>query len=751
MKNLSFKSALRVLAQKKEKIVRLSLGLILVLGITGLLFINIEPIASWVSSLENLGYDLQVRQMHKPLGKTVPIAIIDIDDKSLKSEGRWPWPRKKFAELVTKLYQNGATVIAFDITFPDPESNIAEEVIDEVKKKSESTGSQALNQLEAIKEDFDYDALLSKSLRLGDSVLGMVFKDEGESSGTLPTPIMQLTPQLTSQLAIPEKKDYLANIASLQQSAKTEGFINATPDPDGVLRFTPLLFKHGSDVYGSLGLQAVSLYLLTQKIELATAQYEDTAVLEGIKLDQEFIPTDAMGRMLIPFRGASYSFPYISAVDVLNDTAAREAINGKLIFIGSTASAIGDTKPAAIASIFPGIEVHATIASGIIDQYLPYKPSWGRGVTLLVMVVLGVICALVLPFLGVLAMSILCLSLPIGLILGNYWLWSVHGIVISIFLPIALILLLFVLNIVWGYLFESQRSKELKSMFGQYVPPAYLDNMIKQGGEFSLEGETKELSVLFSDIRSFTSLSEKMTATELKQFLNRYLTPITETIFNNKGTIDKYVGDMVMAFWGAPLDDPRHSYNAVKTGMAMQAELLKLNKIFISENKPEVKIGVGVNTGIMNVGDMGSKFRRAYTVLGDTVNLGSRLEGQTKFYHIGILVGELTHLQTKDDFAYRKIDKIKVKGKDIGIDIFCPICEMSAATPELKLELESHHKALDLYFQQKWDQAEKLFKELMESYPNNKTLYEVYLERIQSLRENPPGPDWDGAYVSHEK
>jgi len=738
------KSILQSIALKKEKIIRLSLGLFLVFGVSSLLFIKVGPFANLVSEMENMGYDIQVRQMHKPLNQNGLIAIVDIDDNSLKAEGRWPWPRDKFAKLIANLYKNGATVVAFDITFPDREENIAEEVLSQIP-------SQIATQLENVKAKFDYDALLAQSLGLGETVLGMVFKDQEETVGSLPAPILTLSPDQTNQLAIPNEKGYLANLEILQKAAKTEGFINATPDSDGVLRFTPLLFRHGSDVYGSLGLQAVSRYLLIGKVDLVTAQYDDSSVLEGIKLDQQFIPTDATGRMLIPFRGPGYTFPYISAVDVLNEKAPKEAINGKLIFVGSTASAIGDIKPTAIASVYPGIEVHASVAAGIIDHYLPYKPSWGRGVTLLVMLVVGTIYALILPFLGVFAISVLCILLPALMIFGNYLLWSKLAIVISILLPIGLILLLFLLNIICGYLFESRRSKDLKSMFGQYVPPEYLDNMLKQGGEFSLEGETKELSVLFSDIRSFTSVSEKMTATELKQFLNQYLTPITEVIFNHKGTIDKYVGDMVMAFWGAPLDDPKQVYNAVTAGIALQAALAKLNDVFESEKKPRIKIGVGINTGIMNVGDMGSKFRRAYTVLGDTVNLASRLEGQTKFYHVGIIVGEDTYKHTQNDFAYRKLDKIKVKGKETGVEIYTPICLSTEASAELTKELKAHHEALDAYFRQDWDKAEKDFKQLRDAYPAQKEIYEVYLERIESMRENPPGPDWDGAFVSHEK
>jgi adenylate cyclase len=734
-------SLIHSVLQKKEKIVRLFFGLILVFGITSLLFVEVEPIASWVSLLEDLSYDMEVRQMHKPLGKDTSIVIVDIDDESLKAEGRWPWPRKRCAELVSNLYEKGAVVIGFDITFPDPEENLVDEVI--------QADPNLNQQLQGVRKSFDYDSLFASSLAKGDSVLAMVMENNGENSGTLPTPLMQLTPEMVGQLSIPNKPDYLASIPILASAAKTQGFINTTPDPDGVLRFTPLIFRQGNALYGSMALQAVSLFLLTQKVELVTPKYQGKPILEGIKLDALYIPTDPMGRMLIPFRGPPYTFPYVSALDVLNNNKVpKEAIEGKLVLVGTTASAIGDTRPAAIAPIFPGIEIHASVAAGILDHYLPFKPTWGRGVTLLLMLSLGSLFAIILPFYGLLSMCIFCSVVPLILIGINYWIWTSLGIVISIFLPVGLILLLFVMNTVWGYLFETKRSKEMKSMFGQYVPPAYLEEMIKKGGSFGLEGESKELSVLFADIRSFTSLSEKMTASELKQFLNRYFTPITEIIFLHKGTIDKYVGDMVMAFWGAPLADSTHAYNAVSTALAMQAGLAKINVEFLAEKKPEIRIGVGVNSGMMNVGDMGSKFRRSYTVLGDTVNLASRLEGQTKFYHIGILVGEDTYGHTKDRFAYRHIDKIKVKGKETGVDVYSPICPIEDMTPELSRELDTHHKALEAYFQKRWDEAERLFQQNISA---NKELSEVYLERIAQMRTSPPGPNWDGAYVSHEK
>jgi len=242
-----------------------------------------------------------------------------------------------------------------------------------------------------------------------------------------------------------------------------------------------------------------------------------------------------------------------------------------------------------------------------------------------------------------------------------------------------------------------------------------------------------------------------MTATELKVFLNKFLSPITEVIFKNKGTIDKYVGDMVMAFWGAPMDNQKHAFYAVKSGLEMQVALSELNKTFLKEKNFEVKIGVGINTDWMNVGDMGSVYRRAYTVIGDAVNLGSRLEGQSKFYHVGIIVGEKTWLLTNKDYIYRNLDKIKVKGKDKAVEIYQPICLIQEATNIQLEEMKLHHEGMEAYFSQKWEESSKLFEQLKLTYPEMQGLYQVYLDRIENLRKTPYKSDWDGAYVSYEK
>lgn len=292
----------------------------------------------------------------------------------------------------------------------------------------------------------------------------------------------------------------------------------------------------------------------------------------------------------------------------------------------------------------------------------------------------------------------------------------------------------------------------MRMIFDQYIPPERIDLLMsQQKGQWGLDGESKELSVLFADIRDFTSLAEKLPASELKDLLNFYFTPMTQVIFNHKGTIDKYVGDLIMAFWGAPLEDPNHAYNAVSAALGMQSVLSDMNEILRKEGKKTLQIGIGINTGTMSVGDMGSRFRRAYTVLGDAVNLGARLESSTKYYRIGLIVGEGTYAQTKDAFIYRKLDRVRVKGKQTAVLIYEPLDFMEEGKKERWRFLELHEKAMEAYFLQKWEEARSLFAQLKVQDPTSQEFYTLYLNRIDQLKTLPLPADWDGVYQMETK
>ena len=356
----------------------------------------------------------------------------------------------------------------------------------------------------------------------------------------------------------------------------------------------------------------------------------------------------------------------------------------------------------------------------------------------------GVILSAVLPVLGPALLAVAAVVLVGVAVWSNFALWSLYRMDLSLTLILLLILALVVINTAYGFLSERLTRKTIKGMFDQYVPPAHIDAMLQNPEAYSFSGESREMTVLFADIRDFTSVSEALTATELKQLLNEFFTPVTGIIFEHNGTVDKYVGDMIMAFWGAPLEDRNHRANAVSAALRILAEVERLRVEFPLRGFPAINIGIGVNTGMMNVGDMGSVYRRAYTVLGDAVNLGSRLEGLTKFYGVKLLIGEETH-HTLEGILCRLVDKVKVKGKDHAVRAYEPLCAMAEATPQLLADVSQYHAALDSYFAQRWDEAQERFEALHAIAPHA-LLYGIYLERIADLRVLDLPPDWDGSF-----
>ncbi|MEX2468603.1 MAG: adenylate/guanylate cyclase domain-containing protein, partial [Pseudohongiellaceae bacterium] len=484
--------------------------------------------------------------------------------------------------------------------------------------------------------------------------------------------------------------------------------------------------------------------------------------------------------VLVPYLGPSSlrsdePFEYVSATDVLNDNEEPDVFVNSLVLIGTSAPGLQDIRTTPLDQVYPGVEVHANMLHALLESQpvavvggeqsdtrslfadfqrgdsvnFPYRPDWEPGAVLTAIVVLGLVMSLLFPRMGAPTMALTAIVLVAVVGWGNFQLWSVYRMDFSLFILLLLVLAITAVNLVYGFLAESQTRKVIKGMFDQYVPPAHIDSMLENPDNYTFEGESKELTVLFLDIRSFTTISEALSATELKTLLNDFFTPITEIIFKHSGTIDKYVGDMVMAFWGAPLDDPRHRDNAVRGGLEMLERVEELREEFDRRGYPAVNIGVGINTGMMNVGDMGSTYRRSYTVLGDAVNLGSRLEGLTKFYGIRLLIGEETAREL-DGFLLRLIDRVKVKGKHEAVECFEPLCQLESAGEQLQARVGKYHEALAHYFAQEWDQAEALLNELAAAEPGT-LLYRVYLERIATLRETPLPEDWDGSFEHTSK
>ncbi len=703
--------------------------------------------------LEWVAFDLRTRAtLDRHAGKDPRVVIVDIDERSLRVEGHWPWPREKIATLLDRLFGYGAVVVGLDMVLSEAEPNAATRVAEELAKRPGLGEAALIEQLRVLSGALDPDAALAHGLAKQPVVLGYVLTDRADRSvGELPPPLLSLDTPALGTLALYGPPQYVANLPALQQAAAGGGFFSVHADDDGVVRRVPLIARHGEAVYGSLALEVARSYLGMPPAELRLGEIAGRPALEAVSL-AGFVdmPTDEFGQVIVPYRGPKGSFPYVSATDVLRGAASAQVLRDAIVLVGTSAEGLYDQRSTPVESVFPGVEIHANVIAGILDGRFPFEPSWATGVDLSVLAALGLVLALVFPRLNALGLAA-ATAVGIGAYVAvNTWVWVKQGLVMTVAVPVLMVLLLGTLNMTYGFLAERRNRERLKGMFGQYVPAALVEEMnARPEGSFGFEGESREMTVLFCDIRGFTSISETLPANELKKMLNFFFTPMTQIIFERRGTVDKYVGDMIMAFWGAPLRDPEHRGHGIQAALDMLASVERLRPELRERGWPEIRIGIGLNTGLMNVGDMGSSFRRAYTVIGDAVNLGSRLESLTKYYGVNLIVSEVTR-QGQEEFLFRPLDRVRVKGKAEPVDIFEPLCRQEVADEALRAELYEYDMALGTYYTQQWEEAESRFAALIQRHPGRK-VYLLYSERSRELMAQGVGSDWDGVFTHTSK
>ncbi len=424
-------------------------------------------------------------------------------------------------------------------------------------------------------------------------------------------------------------------------------------------------------------------------------------------------------------------------------------LEGAIALVGATAPGLQDLRSTPFGSIYPGVEIHANVLAGILDDNFRWQPAYSKGAEVLTLVLFGLVTALVLPLLSAIWGTVMLLVMLAIAVWLNLYLWGAQMHVLPLASTLMVVFGIYMMNMIFGYFFESRSRTLMNDLFGQYVPPDLVTQMAQDPTNYSMDSNKRELSVLFTDIRGFTTISEKLDADELSDLLNRFLTPMTQVVHDTKGTIDKYMGDCIMAFWGAPVPNERHAHQAVKAGLDMLRSLEVLNLKFWKAGQPEIAIGVGVNTGTMSVGNMGSRFRRAYTVLGDAVNLASRLEGLTKAYGVDFLVSSFV-VDEAPEFVYREVDRVRVKGKLLPVVIYEVLAEQGKVPDDELARVKQWEQFLKLYRAQHWDQAGKVLASLREADPERK-LYDIYEVRIAQFRLDPPGKDWDGVFTHESK
>ena len=676
------------------------------------------------------------------------VVIVDLDEESLEEFGQWPWPRYRVALLLEQIRRAGAASIGLDIVFAEKDRTSPAVIQEQLQKEL------------GVDIDFkglppgleDHDAVLADILAQGNYALGYYLDMHPRqrtpgSSHLHPVQVSSVGPAEAPAL---EDKLFNAsgatsNIEVLSQAAAGSGFMNVAPDADGIIRKVPMLMSLDGEIYPSLAVATLMNVLGTSQALVRST----SSGPESMRLGDLSIPVDGRGQLLLNYRGPGGSFEYISARDVLNNKVDPADLQDRIVLLGTSAAGLRDIRATPLDSVYPGVEAQATVIDNILQGDFLKRPDWALGLELFLVAGLGLATTMMLVFL-----SGWWLVVPLGLCAAGLWWGSVHllgayGLYISPFMPLLTLVGNFSLLSFQKFWIEEKEKRKVRNTFEHYLSPEVITWVMKNPQYLRLGGEKKNLTILFSDIRSFTNISEAMEPGELVDFMNDYLTSMSEVILENGGTLDKYMGDAIMAFFGAPRDMQDHALRAHRTAVQMVERLYRLREKWSLPGCSRMEIGVGISSGEVVVGNMGSAKRFNYTVMGDQVNLAARLEGLTKTYGVRTLVSEFTREQAGADMICREMDLVRVKGKKRPVAVFEPFGTDYFTGGEYAF-IPRFEQGLQAYRRQEWDQAVKHFERVLELKPGDGPS-EVFIKRCRVMAEDPPGPGWDGVWIMQSK
>jgi len=684
-----------------------------------------------------------------PRVKTVrPVTIVDIDEKSLASKlGQWPWPRTRIADLITDLTRLGAVVIAFDVVFSEPDRLNPDVAADTFRDLDEETRAK-LYALPSNDQVFA-DAMRRSRVVLGESGLPEIVK---ELDKTLPVTGLAMLGEDPQRFMF-EFPGLLRNTPVLESAAAGRGLFSINPERDGIIRRVPMIMQAQGATMPSLSFEMLRVATGTDTIFIKT----DQAGIQSIGVKGFQIPTDRNGQLWVHFARNDPSI-YVPAVDVLEGSVPPEKIKGKLVLIGTSAAGLNDIKTTPVSRAMPGVEIHAQVLEAALTKSLLSQPPYGPALEFGAALVLGILVIVFAPMFGPVTLVAVG-ALFATLLVGTSWYFYTHDrLLIDFTYPLLSTTAIYLTLIFSSFVREQAQRRQIRSAFGQYLSPALVAQLAQSPEKLVLGGEEREMTIMFSDVRGFTTISEsyKHDPQGLTALMNRFLTPLTNAILARKGTIDKYMGDAIMAFWNAPLDDREHQLNACEAAVDMLDRIDVLNKQREQEAQDgghayiPLNVGVGLNTGTCVVGNMGSDLRFDYSVLGDSVNLASRLEGQSKEYGFPIIVGSRTALAVKDKFAILELDFIMVKGKKEPEVIYAIAGrEDTARSGRFQRLRNLTIEMLACYRSRDWDGALEAIERGRRTDDANalELLYNLYEARILGYRKNPPPDDWNGAFA----
>ena len=692
-------------------------------------------------------------------GSEVVMAVID--EKSLDKEGKWVWPRSKLADLVTKLSKAGARVVALDIGFLEPDDKRIVQTINSIKqevKKSRIQNTKFEHFLENLEYKSDNDRLLVEAIINSSSrvVLGYFFHMSLAESGHLNEADIQIHQEnirgsrhklvryasaASHNVPFIEAKMPQSNIKIVSNATDLSGFFNIFPDRDGVVRRIPAVIKFREALYAPLSIVSASAYF-NQPISVNVTDHG----IEGINISQLYIPTDEWGKILINYRGPEKTFPHISITDILTESVPENILKDKIVLVGATAVGIFDLRVTPFGTVFPGIEVHANIVDSILANDFLYQPAWAAIFDIMAIIVAGLFLGIILPRAGVISGALAGTFLFCGHILLCQYLFSSKGLILNLVYPLSVMIFVYVAITAYKYLAEAKQKKFIKDAFSTYLAPSVVSQLIQFPENLVLGGEKRVITALFSDVQEFTSISEKLTPEELVDLLNEFLTEMTDIILKYEGTVDKFEGDAIIAFFGAPNPLDNQAEVACRACIEMQKRLAELRSKWRTEEKPELKMRIGLCTGPAVVGNMGSKNRMDYTMMGDTVNTAARLEAVNKVYGSFTLVGDSTYRSAGDNIITREIDSVLVAGKEDPVTIYEIIGYPEDVDDSMQEAANHYAEGLEAYRNQDWNRALNFFNKALEATPDDGPS-KIMLNRCNEYKVNPPDRDWNGVFT----
>lgn len=740
-------------------------GYVLLAGFLALYFVEPQPLQ--LLKLKSFDFYQQTKPREIPPPERKPVTIIDLDEASLAEVGQWPWPRDIIARMVQNLMQMGAVLVAFDVVFAEPDRMNPSVIADQLTGLDPETRAK-------IKTFKSNDQIFADTIRRSRVVLGQVATDVAAEGRTGPPVKKSVAIRKLSKNAHDPQTMLLnfpamvRNVPVLEKAAGGRfgghGIFSVVPELDGVVRRVPALFAQGKHMFPALSMEMLRIATGRPTILVKVDQFgvRSVAIAKGLE-----IPTDTRGRIW-PYYTNPDPSKYVSAKDILNGTADPKLIKGKLTILGTSAIGLKDIRAIPTSSHVPGVEVHAQIIEAALNKAYLKRPGFAQALEPMLILVGGLAMIILVPWLGAKWTFLAFVTAFAAIGGGSWYAFSEHQILIDAVYSLTTIFLLYSTLTYMNYAKEEAGRKQVRSAFAHYLAPEMVERLAEDPDSLKLGGEMRDMTLLFCDVRGFTSISEQFDPVGLTKLINKLLTPLTNAILDRNGTVDKYMGDCIMAFWNAPLENPNHILDGCYSALAMLDEMEPLNARLKAEaleegrEHIELKVGLGLNTGPAVVGNMGSDQRFDYSVLGDTVNLAARLEGQSKSYGMNVVLGPTTEAAVRDTLATIDLDFIRVKGKLEGVYIYGLMGDETVrAKPEFQHLRQLITDAEAAYRAQDFEGAAEMFKKIRRlGGPERRpwkldvtldVLCDVYEERIAEARVNPPPPDWDGVYVATSK